>query len=220
MLSTLVMPTSVTDGWGAGWPRPAVTIAPTAELWTSSMSVAMSDGCSATVPPWNSWPRGLKWRWIVGSVVVSLVLLGLAASSTLGARSHASRALRDFQYVQNHLSGAATKSGRTDLESHLKAALSESQSAKSSLTSTGVLGVTQWIPYFGGEIKGASTLFDDASSAAAGGLDILQALDTFQASDASGDISNASLVKLQRKVAKATSTIALLERDRKSTRLN
>lgn len=141
-----------------------------------------------------------------------LVLLGLAAYSALAARSHASRALRDFQYVQNHLSGAATKSGRTDLESHLKAALSESQSAKSSLTSTGVLGVTQWIPYFGGEIKGASTLFDDASSAAAGGLDILQALDTFQASDASGDISNASLVKLQRKVAKATSTIALLER--------
>ena len=141
-----------------------------------------------------------------------LVLLGLAAYSALTARAHASRARTDFQYVQRHLSSAATKSGRTDLESHLEVALSESQAAKSSLTSTVVLGVTQWIPYFGGEIKGASTLFTDASSSASSGLDILHALDTFQASDASGNISNASLVALQLKVARATSTIALLDR--------
>ena len=102
-----------------------------------------------------------------------LALMGLAALSALTARSHASRALADFQYVQRHLSSAATKSGRTDLESHLEAALSESQAAKSSLTSTAVLGATQWIPYFGGEIKGASTLFADASSSASSGLDIL-----------------------------------------------
>jgi hypothetical protein len=143
---------------------------------------------------------------------VLLVLVGLAAYSALTARAHASRALSDFQYVQSHLSSAATRAGRTDLESHLEAALSESQAAKSSLTATVVLGVTQWIPYFGAEIKGASALFADATISASSGLGILHALDTFQASDASGNISNVSLVTLQRKVADATSTIASLDR--------
>jgi hypothetical protein len=138
--------------------------------------------------------------------------MALAAYSALTARSHASRALTEFQYVQSHLTNASTISGRTDLESHLEVALSQSRAANNSLMSTGVLDVAQWIPYFGNEIKGARTLFVDASTAATNGLDILHSLDTFQASDAGGIISNGSITALQREVAAATSRISSLDR--------
>lgn len=152
------------------------------------------------------------WRWVVGIVALLLFVLGLAAYSALVARSHASRALTDFQYVQSHMSSVATNSGRADLESHLEKAFSQSQAAKSTLTSTIVLGAVQWVPYFGSEIAGAKDLFVDASSAASSGVAIIRALDSFQASDSAGKISNASLVTLQRTVAHEISTIASLDR--------
>jgi hypothetical protein len=148
----------------------------------------------------------------VGVLAVLLILAGLAAYSALTARSHALRALTEFQYVQRNLSSASTTPGRANLEAHLEAALRESQEASSSLTSTVVLGAVQWIPYFGSEIKGASTLFSDAATAASNGLAILHAVDTFQTSDASGDISSVSLTALQREVALAKSKIPSLNR--------
>ena len=157
--------------------------------------------------------RRLQRTWVLGILVVLLLILaGLATYSALTARSHALRALSDFRYVQRNLSSASTTSGRANLESHLDAALRESQAANNSLTSTAVLGAVEWIPYLGGEIKGASTLFTDAASAASSGLNILHALDRFQASVAHGDISNVSLISLQREVAAATKKIASLDR--------
>ena len=156
--------------------------------------------------------RGHKWPWVVGVLAVLLILVGLAVYSALTARSHALRALTEFQYVQRNLSSASTTPGRANLEAHLETALRESQAASSSLTSTVVLSAVQWIPYFGGEIKGAQTLFTDASTAASNGLDILHALDTFQTSDASGDISSVSLTALQRELALTTSKITSLNR--------
>jgi hypothetical protein len=150
--------------------------------------------------------------WIIGVFAFILVLAGLAAYSSFTARSHAQRALSEFQYVQRDLSSASTTSGRTNLESHLKVALSESRAANDSLTSTVVLRAVEWVPYFGNEVKGASALFTDASAAASNGLGILHALDTFQERDASGDISNASLIALQHDVTLATSRIASLSR--------
>ena len=141
-----------------------------------------------------------------------MILAGLALFSALTARSHALRALNEFQYVQRNLSSASTTSGRANLEAHLETALSESQEASSSLTSTVVLGAVQWIPYFGDEIKGAQKLFTDASTAASSGLNILHALDRFQTSDTGGDISSVSLTALQREVALATSKITSLNR--------
>jgi hypothetical protein len=47
---------------------------------------------------------------------VLLALMGLAAYSALTVRSRASRALTDFQYVQRHLSSAATKSCQRELD--------------------------------------------------------------------------------------------------------
>ena len=148
----------------------------------------------------------------MGVLAVLLILAGLAAYSALTARSHALRALTEFQYVQRNLSSASTTRGRANLEAHLETALSESQEASSSLTSTVVLGAVQWIPYFGDEIKGAQKLFTDASTAASSGLDIFHALDTFQTSDTRGDISSVSLTALQREVALATSKITSLNR--------
>jgi type II secretory pathway pseudopilin PulG len=149
---------------------------------------------------------------VVGVLAVLSILAGLAAYSALNARSHASRALTEFQYVQRNLASASTTRGRANLEAHLETALSESQEASSSLTSTVVLGAVQWIPYFGDEIKGAQKLFTDASTAAQSGLNILHALDRFQTSDASGDISSVGLTALQREVALATSKITSLDR--------
>lgn len=141
-----------------------------------------------------------------------MIIAGLAVYSTLTARSHALRAQTEFQYVQRNLSSASTTSGRANLEAHLETALSESQAANNSLTSTVVLSAARWIPYFGEEIKGAQSLFTDASTAATNGLNILHALDTFQSSDAGGDISRVSLTALQREVAAATSNITSLNR--------
>ena len=155
----------------------------------------------------------LKWTWVLGVLVVLiLILAGLAAYSALNARSHALRALSEFHYVERNLSSASTTSGRANLESHLDMALRESQAANNSLNSTVVLSAVQWVPYLGGEIKGASTLFTDAASAASSGLDILHAIDKFQTSDARGVISNVSLISLQREVAVATKTISSLDR--------
>ena len=157
--------------------------------------------------------RRLQWTWVLGVLALLLLILaGLATYSALTARSHALRALSDFRYVERNLSSASTTVGRADLESHLVAALREGRAANESLTSTVVLGAMEWIPYLGGEIKGASALFTDAAGAASSGLNILHALDRFQASDANGNISNASLTALQRDVVTATTTIATLDR--------
>ena len=152
-----------------------------------------------------------KWILIIGMVGVVLLLAGLSVYSILGARSHASRALSEFQYVEDHMVSASTQSGRRDLGSHLKAAYVESQDANHSLSSTFVLRVVQLIPYFGSEIKGASTLFKDASTTAVQGLKLLNALDQFQSVDSHERLSNTSIKDLQRKVVDSASALKALE---------
>jgi hypothetical protein len=70
----------------------------------------------------------------------------------------------------------------------------------------------KWIPYIGNDVRGASSLFSDASSAASEGLSMLRALDAFQRADANGAISTSSLTKLRSVVAKATVDVRSLDR--------
>jgi hypothetical protein len=130
----------------------------------------------------------------------------------LSARTHASIALKDFQYVQSHIANASTQYGRADLSNHLEAALAESKDANHSLTSTFVLSALNWIPYFGSEIKGASTLFGDASTTATQGIKLLDALDELQSSDSHGKLSNSSLEELQSRVVASSAVLQKLER--------
>jgi hypothetical protein len=153
-----------------------------------------------------------RWTLLAAALIVLIVLAGLGAFAALRARSHGEAALAEVQYVQRNLLSASTRAGRADLESHLELARADSEAASSALMSTGVLRVVQWIPYLGGEVRGASTLFQDASTASTSGISILRALDTFQQHDAGGSISIGSLTTLQGKVASAAATLATLER--------
>jgi len=153
-----------------------------------------------------------KWPWIVGVVLFLVLLAGLGAYSALSARTHAQSALADFQYVEQNISSVSSAPGRAALEAHLQDALLKSREASSSLKSTLVLSALQWVPYFGNEIHGASSLISDASSAATDGLTMIRALDAFQVADAKGAISAASLASLQSAVAAASTNVHSLER--------
>jgi hypothetical protein len=150
-------------------------------------------------------------RWIFGTAALLIILVCLATYSALAARSHAEMALKDFQYVQDNLSTATSSSGRTTLEAHLQDARSESIAASNSLTSTGVLEAMRWIPYFGGEIDGASSLFHDSAQAATSGLKLLQSLDSFQTRNIRSKFSNASLDSLQTAVTATRSSFKSLD---------
>jgi hypothetical protein len=153
-----------------------------------------------------------KWPWIIGVLSILVLLVGLAAYSALAARSRAQSALADFQYVEQNISSVSSAPGRAALEAHLQDALLSSHEANSSLKSTIVLSALQWVPYFGNEIRGASSLISDASSAAVDGLTMIRALDAFQRADAKGTITTKSLARLQTVVATASTNVRTLKR--------
>lgn len=144
--------------------------------------------------------------------MVVIVLVCLAAYAAFAARSRAEKALADFEYVQQNLSRATSVSGRATLEVRLRNARNESTDANNALYSTGVLRVLRWVPFLGGEITGASSLFSDSALAATSGLNLLHSVDALQTRDANGNISNASLIALQRSVTSARSTFKVLRR--------
>jgi len=148
----------------------------------------------------------------MGMFGLLLVLAGLFLYSVLGARSHALLALKDFQFVEGHIASASTQQGRQDLGNHLVAAFDESKAANQSLTSTFVLSAVKWVPYFGSEIEGASTLFSDASTTATQGIKLIDALNKFQDADSQHKLSNASLEVLQGKVEASAAALQELER--------
>ena len=153
-----------------------------------------------------------KWLWSIGLVGIVLLFAGLSAYSVLSAHSHATRALRDFQYVEDHLSSSSTQIGRRNLSKYLEAALNESRAASHSLTSTFVLSAAKWIPYFGSEIKGTSRLFSDASTSATQGIEIVDALNQFHGSGSHDQLSDMSLEKLQDRIETSISVLEKLER--------
>lgn len=144
--------------------------------------------------------------------MVVIVLVCLAAYAAFAARSRAEKALADFEYVQQNLSRATSASGRLTLEARLRSARSESVNANNALYSTEVLHALSWVPFVGDEINGASTLFHDSALAATSGLNILHSVDALQTRDTNGNISNTSLIALQKSVSLARSTFATLQR--------
>lgn len=156
--------------------------------------------------------RTRRLKWMTGIAVVVIVLVCLAAYAAFAARSRAEKALADFEYVQHNLSRATSVSGRATLEAQLRNARNESTDANNALYSTGILHALSWVPFLGGEITGASSLFSDSALAATSGLNLLHSVDALQTRDANGNISNASLIALQRSVTSARSTFATLQR--------
>ena len=150
-------------------------------------------------------PRRRRRRWIVGAFafIVIVMFALLAAYAALSARSHAQKALADFEYVQSNLSNATSSAGQASLTTHLENARTESIDANKALTSTVVLSAARWIPYFGNEIDGTSTLFKNASSAATIGLQLVKSLNTFQSGGAAKELSSSSLAALQTSITSA-----------------
>jgi len=153
-------------------------------------------------------------RWILGSlslIIIIVIVILLGAYAALSARSHAQKALADFEYVQSNISNATSSAGRASLTTYLENARAESINANKALTSTVVLSAARWIPYFGNEIDGASTLFKDASSAATIGLRLVKSLNTFQSGDATKELSSSSLTALQTSITSARVNFSTLK---------
>ena len=158
------------------------------------------------------------WYVTLGLIFAAFIVVvaALGSYAVWNARSHALRALAAINFVKDHATEAVSSTSRSQLESELRLASTQSGLAENALYSTVVLQPLSWLPYVGNEIRGARALFADAHRASLVGLSLLQALDSFQRANEHGAITSRTLIQLQRAISSARATMATLNRPAES----